>query len=147
MLHNSAVQSSPALVRRALRRTGSVALRLCGDSMRPSLPHHSRVRLRPVREGEPRVGDLVAVAAGARVVVHRVVAVSAGGVRTQGDHVLRRDPLRSRRAVIGIVDAVQTAPGRWRAAPAGARLGRLLRAWCLFTAVGVRLWRASRRGR
>ena len=104
-----------------------VYVRAWGTSMLPAIRPGERLRVEP-RRGEPaRVDEVVLVAAGGGVRIHRVTAVTGeGGVVTRGDALRRPDPAVAAAAVLGRVSAnLQAGPGRrWQRAP--GRLGR----WC-----------------
>jgi hypothetical protein len=91
--------------------------------MRPVAPVGSLVRLRPVAPGEALRGAIVAVDAGDRVVIHRVVRCTATEVVTRGIASRRPDPPRPRAQVLGVVAAASGVPageGVLRAAAAAA---------------------------
>lgn len=88
-------------------------------SMRPLLAPGDWVLVEPA-DRPPRRGDLIAVARGDGVIVHRVVARGAGGCWTKGDAVLALDPFVPDGEVLGTVTALETASGR-RIALTGAR--------------------------
>jgi len=76
----------------------------------------------PGRRG-PRFGDVVAVVAGSRAVVHRVVGKRAGLYITKGDASPRVDPPARRADVLGLVRAVEKSEGSFL--PLDTARGRL----------------------
>ena len=114
-----------------------LVVRLTGRSMEPAIPSGAEVRIRCGETGG--VGDIVACREGAGVLVHRVVARSAGGwILTRGDARWLPDaPLPGDEAVLGRV--VEVKRGDAFAPPPGARLsvGRTVVLWPLVTALRV----------
>jgi hypothetical protein len=90
-----------ALLADLVRRNGSAWLTIAGSSMEPTLPLGTRVRVTPCPR--PRAGDVVVLAAGDHVVVHRLLAVVGPVVVHAGD--AGRPGLARRRDVIGRVAA------------------------------------------
>lgn len=76
----------------------------------------------PGRRG-PRFGDVVAVVAGSRAVVHRVVAKGAGFYVTKGDCSPWADAPARREDVLGVARAVEKSDGR--VLPLDSARGRL----------------------
>lgn len=120
-----------SLAREALDRGAAVRLRVRGRSMRPTIPDGTTVELHRL-DGAPRPGEILAVAVGERLIVHRLVRVDPDGrLVLRGDALARCDPPRPRHELLGRV----VAPP--------ARLG--LRD--LLTTARVALARAVRRAR
>jgi hypothetical protein len=95
---------------RASRR--EVVCRFGGRSMSPAVSPQAEVRLCCGEEG--RTGDVIAFLDGGRLVVHRIVAVSAaqGWILTRGDARLLPDtPIRRAENVIGRVAGVRQGDG------------------------------------
>lgn len=92
-------------LRRSLALRGEARVRLCSGSMRPILPAGAVANLRAVKAGETLRGAIVAVDAGERVLVHRVVAETRAEVTTRGIASRRRDPRWPRGRIIGVVSS------------------------------------------
>lgn len=120
--------SAPYL-RRSLAAAGRASVRIRSDSMRPIVRTGAVVRLRPMVAGERLRGAIVAVDAGDRVLVHRVVADTRAGVITRGIASLRMDPPWPRERIIGVMVAAEWL--RWAAAAASVayRLRHVVVAW------------------
>lgn len=71
------------------------------DSMKPTFSKGDRVRIRPLENGEPRVGQVVAFL-NELIVTHRYL----GDGRYRGDNTLTIDNDIERDAIVGIVAAV-----------------------------------------
>jgi hypothetical protein len=99
--------------------------------MWPSLRDGARVTVQPAPWACLRVGDLAAFERRGALVVHRVRAVTAEGLRCGGDALARDDGVISATAVLGRAARVWQPPWRWTALrPSDLR----------------RLWRWARRG-
>ena len=112
-----------------VERGKPVTLDVTSDSMLPTLPAGSAVRVEPsVRS--PRRGDLVVFRQAGYLVVHRFLgAARTGDLRARGDAARPLDPPVPPEAVLGVVVAVRR-DGEWRSlrgAPARAYAGAL--AW------------------
>ncbi len=118
---------STAAIHAAHAAAGDTVVRVRGGSMRPLLPDGAVVRLRPLADGEPRVGDIVAALDGPRLIVHRVVAIEASCVVTHGDRTSAPDPPLPRSAVVGVATRIRGPLGLWLPAPHGARIGSIVR--------------------
>jgi hypothetical protein len=110
------------------RVEGEVELMLYGVSMEPAIPDASLIR---IRCGEPeacRVGDVVVMQAGSRVVAHRVLHRGRRGrareyLITRGDARWLPDPPVPVASLLGVVTRV-AAGGAWdRPSAAHERLG------------------------
>jgi hypothetical protein len=98
-----------------------------GSSMWPAVRDGATVAASPVDPRGLRAGELAAYARGGAVVVHRVVAADAAGLRLRGDALAREDALVPWGDVLGRVVVVAQRPLalRW---PRARELGALLRA-------------------
>ncbi|MBI5516564.1 MAG: S26 family signal peptidase [Deltaproteobacteria bacterium] len=108
-----------------LRQGQPVTFVVRGASMWPSLRDGARVTVQPCPVACLRPGDLVAFERRGALVVHRVRAVTAEGVRSAGDALPRGDGLVPQSAVLGRAQRVSQPPWRWR----DLRPTHLLRAW------------------
>jgi len=65
-----------------------------GNSMRPTFRHLDRLQIKPYRQNDARVGDVVVFTRSAQQerIVHRVISITPAGLRTQGDNLDRPDP-------------------------------------------------------
>jgi hypothetical protein len=97
-------------LRRMLDAWGVASIRIRSDSMRPLVRSGMLVRLRPAAPGERLRGAVVAVDAGERVIVHRVVREISGTVTTRGIASRHADPPWPRDRVIGVASAA----GGWK---------------------------------
>jgi hypothetical protein len=85
----------------------SIRLRVSGWSMKPLLKSGCLLRVAPLQE-TPQVGEIVLCRTKAeRLVSHRVVAVSAGSMRTKGDACSQADGLVEPSQILGRVIAVE----------------------------------------
>lgn len=80
----------PTVLREVIAERGSIWVRAVGQSMRPTIHDDDRVLLSRISE-VCRPGDVVAVDRGEFLVLHRVIAVRDGLVRTRGDACLSDD--------------------------------------------------------
>lgn len=74
-----------------LRSGQSVRFIARGASMWPSIPPGSRLEVRPCTVTELKVGELAAFERQSQLVVHRITALTLGGVQLQGDNSDRSD--------------------------------------------------------
>ncbi len=98
-----------------------------GSSMWPAIRDGATVSVVPGEVRSLRAGEFVAFVRGATLVVHRVVAVSEGGLRCRGDALAREDGVVAWAEVLGRA-TVLTQPSlalRW---PRPRELRALLRA-------------------
>jgi signal peptidase I len=89
-------------LRELLGRGVSVRLRARGGSMRPFVRSGSWIWVDPP-DGAPRAGDVLAVERGGRILTHRVVEVTAAGVRLRGDAMRAEDGVFAPDEVLGRV--------------------------------------------
>ncbi len=123
-------------LRRSLAESGSATLRIRGGSMRPVLDDGAVVELRPLVRGEDLAGAIAAIDVGVSVVVHRVLGVRRGCVRTTGIASRREDAPQPEEAIIGVVKR-----------HCGAAMGeRALRAFAFAANTAYRVHRSLRRG-
>jgi hypothetical protein len=95
-------QRTLELAREGLRLGRRVRLKVYGASMTPTLQDGQRVELVPLSDPALRVGEVVACDLGARLVVHRVVAILRDGrVVTRGDAAACDDPPIAAERVLG----------------------------------------------
>lgn len=108
------------------------SFRVRGVSMRPTLWDGDSVQVEPLPAGGARRGDIVAFAMGRHLVVHRVLTVRPGAVRsylTAGDGRLDHDGWQPETAVLGHVVSVRSARGGWRPASPARRSQAALRVY------------------
>ena len=121
-----------------LRGSGQlVECEIRGESMGPGMPDRSTVRIRcDGAEGAP-IGAVVALRLGGALTVHRLVhrgrsPRARGWVVTEGDANLTCDAPVHEEQLVGLVDAVRTDTGDWRAigiaVPIPLARGRVARA-------------------
>ena len=92
-------------------------IRARGESMEPTIPNGSLVRITPLPDRPLQAGEVVlARMPNGSFAVHRVVGERAGMVTMQGDAIARPDPDVRRDAVLGLADQVEIA-GRVRPMP------------------------------
>lgn len=91
------------LVGAVLVRGGHVWLVASGESMLPALRPGDELLFGPLREGEPRLGQVVLWQRGGKLIAHRVVELRADGLVTAGDASVRADPAISRDALVGVL--------------------------------------------
>jgi signal peptidase I len=103
-----------ALVRQALDTRGQARVRLHGDSMWPTIPEGSLVRVERLPISGIRLGDVVVWQQGNALVAHRVVqkirSDEGWQLRTRGDNCAHSDRLLLPRAVLGRVTAIVPHP-------------------------------------
>jgi len=137
---------------RATRR--EVVCRFGGTSMVPSVPPQAEVRLCCGEQGG--LGSVIAFLEGGRVIVHRVVALSAraGWILTRGDGRLLPDaPIRDLQDVIGRVAGVRAGASFVDPAPPPHSAAQWLVLWPVVLALrahpggGAALLRALLRAR
>ena len=80
--------------------------------MRPLIADGSLVEIRPL-VGTPRVGQVLAVFRGNRLIVHRLTQITSNGLILRGDGTLQADPAVVATDVLGRVLRVETPRG-WR---------------------------------
>ncbi len=103
-----------------------------GPSMNPTLREPDLLTVLPYK-GPVQVGDVICYQCPERSgpVVHRVISVTAAGIRTRGDNNRQEDPgLVQPEAVMGRV--VSARRRNRRRCVAGGRSGRMIAAWCRF---------------
>jgi signal peptidase I len=126
-----AAQDENGLLRRGERLySGHV-----GRSMNPTLCDRDLLEVLPYQGRFVRVGDVVILRApdtGA-LIVHRVIAIGAEGIRTRGDNNAQMDPWPLREGDI-LGQVVAACRGNWRRLIAGGRRGRYYMRW-------IRGWR------
>lgn len=110
-----------------LRGGSPVRWTVRGSSMWPSIRDGATVSVSPGGARSMRAGEIVAFARGARVLVHRVVAAEAGGLRCRGDALSREDGVVPWADVLGRATVLEQRPLslRW---PRTRELRALLRA-------------------
>jgi signal peptidase I len=89
----------------------AVAMRVCGSSMLPAIPDGAVVRLEPVADTPPRIGEVIALRdANGNMLCHRVVRVyrqkEQNWVQTWGDVSREPDAPVPLSSVIGTVVAI-----------------------------------------
>jgi len=95
------------LVRAVAAAGGSLWVRVRGESMRPSIPSGTPIRLGPVPARPLRPGEVVlATLPGGTVVVHRVLGERDGVVRLRGDGNVSPDAPTARASVHALVELV-----------------------------------------
>lgn len=105
----SAIGATPEVVLGLLKTAGStIECELQGQSMGPTLPHGSRLRVRCDSRIKTKPGEVVAFIAGNQVTVHRVEAQGRYGrardyVLTRGDGAVLLDHPIPRSAIVGVV--------------------------------------------
>jgi hypothetical protein len=97
-------------VRRALAR-GPYRSPVVSNSMMPLAREGDAFVVVPAGRRGPHVGDVVAVVAGPRAVVHRVVGKRPGFYLTKGDASPRVDAPAKREDLLGLVRAVEKSDG------------------------------------
>ncbi len=98
-------------VKRELAR-GPYRSPVTSNSMAPAAREGDAFVVVPPGRRGPRFGDVVAVVAGPRAVVHRVVGQRAGFCITKGDCSPRADSPARRQDVLGVARAVEKSDGR-----------------------------------
>jgi hypothetical protein len=89
-----------------------------GESMQPTLPAGSTLRIRPGRSSPPQHGEVIAMAIRDRLIAHRVVRADrgTGHILTRGDADLLPDPPVALEWIVGrVVEA--KIDGRWQPVP------------------------------
>ena len=114
-----------ALLNASLERGIEITIAPRGQSMMPLIRDGDELVCRRLKEGEPRVGDIVAFRrlGEGRVLFHRVVRVGFLGFETRGDAMAGPDGWITRDALIAVVSSVN---GRKRITCALGRVGRRL---------------------
>ncbi len=116
-----------ALASLLARRDGYLEARVEGRSMGATLPEGSFIRIRPGRDRELTPGDVIAIAANEKIVVHRVLKVREAAWKpvaqdektasvlllTRGDGEILPDPPVPAAWVIGPVIEVRIGEGPW----------------------------------
>lgn len=117
----------PRLLRDLLQGGRAVHLELTGHSMTPLIRSGDVATIVPCPPGRPRLGDVVAYAAGAdRLVVHRIVRRSGDRLLPRGDVSPAADRPIGRDDVLGLVTRVER---RGREIRVGQGPERLAIAW------------------
>ena len=118
-----------ALLRGSLDAFEAVSFRVTGDCMRPALGAGDLVRVAPARMRRPRLGDVVLVATGGGLRLHRLVwgpPLAVARWRTKGDHAPGFDGPLPPEGALGTVVGVE-GPGGLRPVFSPVRaLGSLL---------------------
>lgn len=99
------------LLRDALAREGAAWVREAGVSMGPLLRPDDALRLVPLDAARARRGMIVGVAAGGRLVVHRLVRVGPEGLVARGDALPAPDAPVARDALVGRVVGLRARDG------------------------------------
>jgi hypothetical protein len=89
-----------ALAAQALHTFGRLRLRAYGSSMLPTIRPGDVLQFE-VCTADPTRGDVVLFRSGSRLFVHRIVARTKNGFITQGDGLIRPDPLVDAPDVLG----------------------------------------------
>jgi hypothetical protein len=127
-----------ALCRCVLAEGVPLALRLRGTSMLPALWPFETIVVRAIDPGGARVGDVVLLARGGELVVHRIVAAAGDETWiTRGDAMPANDAPVAASALLGVVTSVHR---RGHARPMADRLTSAERAlaWLVQRSVCVR---------
>jgi signal peptidase I len=105
------------LAREILSRGQRFRFSARGMSMSPILRDGDVLTIAPISVSLPGMGDIVAFvhSDGARLVVHRVVAVRRDGCVTKGDNASERDGIVPYESILGVVVSVERAGTRVRA--------------------------------
>lgn len=106
--------------------------------MWPRIRSGDVVRVEPLGEGGPRIGDIVLLAMDGGYVLHRVVRLTGNTVLTRGDNRPMPDPPVRPVAVLGVAVA-RTRRGRTR------RLGRSRRRSAAWSSLVPLVFRARKR--
>lgn len=139
-----------ALLHTSLQRGMEVTIAPRGQSMKPFIRDRDELVCRRLEDGEPRLGDIVALRrlGDARILFHRVVRVGALAFETRGDALAGPDGWISRDELVAVVSSVN---GKKRRECALGRVGRrivaiLSRTGLLHLATGaVRVFRIIER--
>lgn len=92
------------VVRDILSEGSEVSVAVRGQSMLPFFLSGSTVKIRPIREEDFKVGNVVFADAGRNFVIHRIIAVSDDNVTLLGDGNVIGTETMSRNEVYGIID-------------------------------------------
>jgi hypothetical protein len=139
------------IVRFLADRGAAPRVALSGGSMEPTLSHGRVLELAPYVRERTRIGDILVFRDGARLVAHRILAFTSGGIRTCGDAQPWTTELVTPDAIVGIVSAVYESERA--AAPCASRRELTARGACLARLAPLRalphrgrdaLWRAKR---
>ena len=107
---------TPDLVRIQLAKGIPVRLRVGGTSMLPLIPPGAVVVIRPLTEGLPRVGSIVAVEISGRIVCHQVTSMAGLGdaqrIHTRGIANRNEDGPSPVDRVLGLVQSIEIGPIR-----------------------------------
>lgn len=97
------------LMRGVLERGVPFRFKALGFSMTPFIQHGDILTVAPLNQRTPRLGDVIAFvqADSARLVVHRVIAVTDGVVIARGDNCPEADVAIPRANVLGVVTCVE----------------------------------------
>ena len=105
------------------RVPGRQFVALHGTSMLPTLREPSLLEVAQPGGSPLRVGDVVCFRSGGIRVVHRIISMEPGGIRTQGDNCPERDPhLLTHNQILGRV--IASYRGRTRRTVRGGSIGR-----------------------
>jgi len=134
----------PPLLADLLRGGTPVRLEVTGHSMSPFIRSGDVVTIEPLSGRSPALGEVVALAAGGRLLVHRLVGRDRGQALCRGDVASGADPVASLDDLLGRVTRVERGGRRVRL---GLGLERLPIAW--LSRVGLpralaRLWERLR---
>lgn len=112
-----------ALLYASLQRGVEITIAPRGQSMRPFIRDGDELVCRRLEDGEPRLGDIVALRrlGEGRILFHRVVRIGSLAFETRGDAMAGPDGWITRNALIAVVSSVN---GRKRRACALGRFGR-----------------------
>jgi signal peptidase len=109
-------RAAPALLTDALRRFGSVRLRVTGTSMRPAIAPGDVVLIEHCALDAVQQGDVVVFVASQRVFVHRLLDIHRGAhgssFVTRGDSNPGADPIAHESQLLGRVASVVRATDR-----------------------------------
>lgn len=100
------------LVEEVLGRGEEVWVRVASPSMAPLIRPGEELRLAPLGTRPLVGGALIAYREGERLVIHRVLALQAGGVTAKGDALASPDPPVSRDRIVARVVAFRRPGGR-----------------------------------
>jgi signal peptidase I len=128
-------KSQCTLLVEAVRKFGSIRLRVSGASMVPAIRPGDLVTVESVGVEDVSPGEIVVFALAGRLVCHRVTAISGSAreplLATRGDRARRDDPLISNSELLGRVSHIdrgrRSVPLRTRLTAAEQMICRLLR--------------------
>jgi hypothetical protein len=108
-----------------LREGRAVELPLCGISMRPLFASGDCVRVVPARAAGLRLGDVILVDLGERLLCHRLVYKTDTTLVTRGDDASGDDAPLPHAALLGRVEVSPSPRALWAAVRALVRSCRL----------------------